>query len=58
MSSESHPPPSETPSTASDADFTAEVLKRLAEREKPYGRYQLEGEVAHGGQGAILTVDA
>ena len=56
MNSDSDPPPSVTPSTASDADFTAEVLRRLAEREKPFGRYQLEGEVAHGGQGAILRV--
>ena len=48
--------PTATPSPASDGDFTSEVLRRLAEREKPYGRYQLEGEVAHGGQGAVLRV--
>ena len=55
MSSESDPPHSVTPSTASDADFTAEVLRRLSKRGENYGRYQLEGEVAHGGQGAAPT---
>ncbi len=36
--------------------FSAEVIGRLAGRESAFGRYTLEGEVAHGGQGAILRV--
>ncbi len=55
MSSDSDSPTA-APSPASDDDFTSEVLRRLAEREKPHTRYKLEGEVAHGGQGAILRV--
>ena len=39
-----------------DSDFTSEVVRRLAERGKIFGRYELRGEVARGGQGAILRV--
>src|SRR5262245_34819644 len=37
-------------------DFTSEVFRRLAGRRGEIGRYQLEGEIATGGQGAILRV--
>ena len=37
-------------------DFTSEIVQRLAGRGETYGRYKLKGEVARGGQGAILRV--
>ena len=39
-----------------DLDFTSEVLERLAGRGEGYGRYRLKGEIARGGQGAVLRV--
>ncbi len=39
-----------------DSDFTSEIVQRLAGRGEAYGRYVLKGEVARGGQGAILRV--
>jgi len=41
---------------ASPSDFSSEVLRRLAARHHAGSRYKLEGEVAHGGMGAILRV--
>ncbi len=38
------------------AGFSSEVLTRLAGRAPASTRYRLEGEVAHGGMGAILRV--
>ena len=38
------------------ADFTEELLGRLSGRTPSSGRYQLKGEVAHGGMGAVLRV--
>src|SRR5262245_4246998 len=37
-------------------DFTSEVFRRLAGRRGEIGRYRLQGEIASGGQGAILRV--
>ena len=39
-----------------DAGFTSGVVRRLAGRGGSYGRYRLKGEMARGGQGAILRV--
>ena len=38
-----------------DDEFSAEVLEKLADRHD-FGRYKVKGEVARGGQGAILRV--
>ena len=38
------------------SDFASEIVQRLAGRGETYGRYRLKGEVARGGQGAILRV--
>lgn len=38
------------------ADFTSEVVERLGQRTGAFGRYELKGEMARGGQGAILRV--
>ncbi len=43
-------------SSEADSDFTSEIVQRLAGRGEAYGRYVLKGEVARGGQGAILRV--
>ena len=32
------------------------MLRRLAHRNRSYGRYRLKGELARGGQGAVLRV--
>jgi serine/threonine protein kinase/formylglycine-generating enzyme required for sulfatase activity len=37
-------------------DFTSDVFRRLAGRRGEIGRYQIHGEIASGGQGAILRV--
>ncbi len=42
--------------TESEADFTSEIVQRLAGRGEAFGRYKLKGEVARGGQGVILRV--
>ena len=39
-----------------DSDFTSDVVERLAEHSPASGRYKLKGEIARGGQGAILRV--
>jgi formylglycine-generating enzyme required for sulfatase activity/serine/threonine protein kinase len=41
---------------AKSSDFSAEVLARLASRPDASGRYRIQGEVARGGQGAVLRV--
>jgi formylglycine-generating enzyme required for sulfatase activity/serine/threonine protein kinase len=38
------------------AGFTSAVIERLAGRTRTFARYQIEGEVARGGMGAILRV--
>jgi len=38
------------------AEFSSEVIERLARRKGGFGRYSVKGEVAHGGQGVILRV--
>ena len=37
-------------------DFSSEVLRRLGERHGAFGRYKIQGEVARGGQGAVLRI--
>ncbi len=38
------------------SEFSSEVLERLAGRRGTFGRYQLEGELSQGGQGAVIRV--
>ncbi len=40
----------------SQEDFSSEVLRRLSDHAGGYGRYKIRGEVARGGQGAVLRV--
>jgi serine/threonine protein kinase/formylglycine-generating enzyme required for sulfatase activity len=40
----------------SKAEFSSEVLSRLADRGPASTRYRIQGEVAHGGMGAVLRV--
>ncbi len=44
-----------TPSTVA-ADFTSDVLGRLADRKEGHARYRRQEEISHGGQGVILRV--
>ena len=37
-------------------ELSSEMVRRLAERSGTYGRYQLKGEIARGGQGAVMRV--
>ncbi|MHC5211782.1 MAG: protein kinase domain-containing protein, partial [Planctomycetota bacterium] len=48
--------PLSSESSADPSSFVFEVVRRLAGRGEGYGRYTLKGEVARGGQGAILRV--
>ena len=41
---------------SSGTDLAGEVMRRLGEREARFGRYELKGEIARGGQGAVLRV--
>jgi len=41
---------------ATPSDYSSAVLSRLSSRPDTAGRYRLQGEVARGGQGAILRV--
>jgi eukaryotic-like serine/threonine-protein kinase len=36
--------------------FSTEVLERLGQRHGAFGRYKIQGEVARGGQGAVLRI--
>ena len=40
----------------SGEEFASEIVSRLSGRGEPYSRYELEGEIDRGGQGAILRV--
>ena len=54
--SDSLPEATLEPGTPSDSDFSDEVLRRLAGRASAFSRYELQGEIAHGGQGVIVRV--
>jgi formylglycine-generating enzyme required for sulfatase activity/serine/threonine protein kinase len=42
--------------TSDSRSYAARALERLAQRTRPFGRYDVQGEVARGGQGAVLRV--
>ncbi|MCP3914773.1 MAG: SUMF1/EgtB/PvdO family nonheme iron enzyme [bacterium] len=44
------------PEGPADSEFASDVINRLSARTGAFGRYRLKGEVAKGGQGAILRV--
>ena len=53
---EGEPAPAPSSSAPERDAFSSELLARLSGRAPPRGRYRLEGELARGGQGAIVHV--
>ena len=43
-------------SSAIRSNFASDVVKRLGDRDGSFGRYRIKGEIARGGQGAVLQV--
>ena len=38
------------------SDLSSDIVRRLTDRDHPFGRYSIKGEMARGGQGAVLKV--